>query len=392
MQKYSKSSRLTLLTAIVTLLAIFTVWFFKAYYCNYPARETAYDKNGHPLKLRQVVMVFRHGMRTPSEHIFTLNWKQVHYPDGYGQLTQVGKSQMYEMGKSMRRRYHDFITPHSSYMSDDVVAVSTNMDRCTQSAGLLLAGLYPPEGRQIWNRKFRWQPVPVITSTPDKAYILVAGPSSCPLYYKLLNLTNARSEKSEKLFAYFSKYVNFSDDESMKIRQLFVASDTVVSEVKMNIPQPSWIREIYSDLVMKFLSDNFSYMSNNYQLQRLFSGTLLADIVRQMRKVVSNNDSSSKIYLYSGHDISISSLLNSLGLSAFLVPDYGASVIFELYSSSRNEYYVKVLYNEDTSFSKIKTQHLPRCDQLCPLDEFVSILTPLSMTEDEWKKECQSIE
>lgn len=75
------------------------------------------------------------------------------------------------MGKSMRSRYYDFITPYNAYVEADLKAVTVNLDRCFETAALLLAGLYPPKGRQIWNHKLRWQPVPIQTSTPDKSYV-----------------------------------------------------------------------------------------------------------------------------------------------------------------------------------------------------------------------------
>lgn len=57
------------------------------------------------------------------------------------------------------------------YILNDVKTVTTKVDRCFQSAALLLAGLYPPKGHQIWNQKLRWQPVPISSESPDKVYV-----------------------------------------------------------------------------------------------------------------------------------------------------------------------------------------------------------------------------
>lgn len=354
-----RNSQPLLLACVVAILGALLVSFF-SYCTNDSAREPAYDQNFNELKLRQVIM--------------------------------EGKERVYEMGKSMRSRYYDFITPYNAYVEADVKAVTVNLDRCFETAALLLAGLYPPKGRQIWNHKLRWQPVPIQTSTPDKSYVFSSGRSACPLYFDEMNLANETGEVIDKLIGYFSNYVNFSDDAEKRYLQLFVVCDTIRSQVKINIPQPVWIRDIYSDLVVNFLKYSFNHMAHNYQLKRLISGTLLADIASQMQMIVAKNGSS-KIYLYSGQDVSVAGLLHSLDLPpAFVIPDYGASLIFELYSSPqpREEYYVKILYNEDTTFSKLETKKLADCEQLCPLDKFMTTIKPLFMTETEWQTKCHS--
>lgn len=62
-----------------------------------------------------------------------------------------------------------------------------------------------------------------------------------------------------------------------------------------------------------------------------------------METVVKKNNYT-KIYLYSGHDTSVTCLMHSLGFSTPFTPDYGASVIFELYVTPSDEYFVKVYF------------------------------------------------
>lgn len=54
-----------------------------------------------------------------------------------------------------------------AYSPQDIYVRSTDVDRTLMSAASNLAGLYPPEGDQKWNRNIDWQPIPIHT-VPEK--------------------------------------------------------------------------------------------------------------------------------------------------------------------------------------------------------------------------------
>lgn len=67
--------------------------------------------------------------------------------------------QQFQQGMFLRDRYHEFL--EEPFSTESVHVQSTDVDRTIMSAQLTLAGLFPPQGSQIWNRELDWQPVPV---------------------------------------------------------------------------------------------------------------------------------------------------------------------------------------------------------------------------------------
>lgn len=52
------------------------------------------------------------------------------------------------------------------------------MNRCLASAAANLAGMFPPEGNQVWNENLSWQPIPIHT-TPVHLDYLLKGEIAC---------------------------------------------------------------------------------------------------------------------------------------------------------------------------------------------------------------------
>lgn len=75
-----------------------------------------------------------------------------------------------------------------------------------------------------------------------------------------------------------------------------------------------------------------------------FLGPLLKEIVNQMQESQINKDSK-KAYFYSVHDVTLVNLLRTMGFTNELfLPEYGATIIFELHSYSDKEREVKVTF------------------------------------------------
>lgn len=113
------------------------------------------------------------------------------------------------MGTFFRRRYHKLLGD-GSYSPDKVYAVSSQLDRTQNSAELVLAGLFPPQNQQVWNKHLLWQPVPVHI-IPRKDDHLIKHRPACHRYNKKLNeyIKSSKIKKITKeqqsLFRYLEK-------------------------------------------------------------------------------------------------------------------------------------------------------------------------------------------
>ncbi|KAK6641683.1 hypothetical protein RUM44_013398 [Polyplax serrata] len=365
------------LLGAVLLLGIGSVPFF------------AFGERSHaPERLVLVSILVRHGDRTPTSfypndpHRNSTLWV-----NGLGALTKVGKQKMYEIGRLFRNRYNDFLS--EKYSPNDVYVFSSDSDRCLMSAQLFLAGLFPPVGEQIWNRHIAWQPIPVHTIPRhlDKL-IIVAKP--CPKYSKALNETYSNeffvrlNTENADLYKYLEKHSGKPMNYVMDVEDLF---NTLEVEKLLYLKLPEWAEKNY-DKMKELALLGLASLTFTDTTKRLKAGPLLSEVVEHMsKKVLGLMKQDRKLYLYSGHDVNIVSLLRTLGHEEVEKPEYGASIIFELYRPALNEgdHSVKLLYLNNSQSSPLPLR-IPGCNEPCTLKDFLRITKP--MIPVNWEAEC----
>lgn len=105
----------------------------------------------------------RHTNRAPINQ-YKNNTNNIYWPRGLGELTNEGIWNAYRAGQALRERYLGFLHPLQRYTPNEIDVSTTTADRCYQTAGYLLAGMYPPNVEQTWNEDLKWQPIPIKTS------------------------------------------------------------------------------------------------------------------------------------------------------------------------------------------------------------------------------------
>jgi len=80
---------------------------------------------------------------------------------------------------------------------------------------------------------------------------------------------------------------------------------------------------------------SFKIMTYTEELKRLRMGPLLGEIVSNMKgRVEKKLDSRKKLFVYSAHDTTVASLLNTLDVFNMLPPPYASAVFVELYTNT----------------------------------------------------------
>ncbi|XP_075227293.1 testicular acid phosphatase homolog isoform X3 [Lycorma delicatula] len=279
--------------------------------------------NWSETNLEYVVVIHRHGDRTPTRTYENDPYKdeQKYWPIGLGQLTKKGKRQLYYLGKIFRKRYKKFI---SKYLSKSVRVNSSDYDRTHMSAAVLLAGLFPPETDQIWSHQLIWQPIAIhsVPITKDKE--------------------------------------------------------------RNGLPLPTWTRKVYPTLTReKAILSAISFTWNDV-LKRFFGGPLIKDILWQFNEKSEGHLKDMKLLLYSGHDSTILSVMRALDFKGFLMPDFGASLIFELHKLN-DKYHVKIFYMHNAEVEPTELE-IPNCTTHCTLDKFLNITEYVRSVD--WDTQC----
>ncbi|KAF6312430.1 hypothetical protein mRhiFer1_000222 [Rhinolophus ferrumequinum] len=306
-------------------------------------------------ELKFVTLVFRHGDRSPIETFPNDPFKESSWPQGFGQLTQLGMEQHYELGQYIKKRYEKFL--NESYKHQQVYVRSTDVDRTLMSAMTNLAALFPPEGTSVWNPSILWQPIPVHTVplSEDRDFI----------------------ETLPKLSGYHGK-------ELFEIWSNIY--DPLFCESVHNFTLPSWATE---DTIIKLRELSELSLLALYGIHkqkekaRLQGGVLVSEILNHMERATQPWNHR-KLVMYSAHDTTVSGLQMALDVYNGILPPYASCHIMELYLE-KGKYFVEMYYRNETQHEPYPLT-LPGCTPSCPLMKFTELVA--SVIPQDWPTEC----
>ncbi|XP_074601229.1 prostatic acid phosphatase-like isoform X2 [Brevipalpus obovatus] len=353
---------------------------------------TSSPDNDDNLQLELVILIFRHGERTPYRFYDPNDPYNdpKFWPDGDSQLLATGKRRMFDLGKSFRKRYKNFLTESPR----EVYARSSNQDRCLESAQLVLHGMYKAEGRWMYHDDTDFLPIPVHTVSSEEDSMLTVD-ANCPVA-KAEKARLISGEQSQNLLQKYSRSLNLIEKHiGERMTDINLISDfyvTIMIEREEGYELAPWMDDQFlSDL--RAISDMSYYITQSSPKILSFRITnLFQELQKQINAKISTKpplpELEKKLLVYSTHDNIISALLIALGVFDNRQPAYGASVILEVWKNSAEERFVSVQHWNDTELPNPIEKIQPYCDQAlqCPLDNFFTHMNSLIL--DDWHKEC----
>ncbi|KAJ8972003.1 hypothetical protein NQ314_000434, partial [Rhamnusium bicolor] len=294
-----------------------------------------------------------------------------------------GIRRQYELGKWFRIRYGSFLP--ETYSPNDIYVRSSDKDRTLMSAEANLAGLYPPKKSQIWNQKLSWRPIPIHTVREEEDKV-IAMKKECPKYEiwydQLLNskFFENINEQNKNLYKYLSENTGWNITTVREIETLYSLFSI---ERESNLTLPTWTQGIFPEKLEFLAALSHASFSFTKQLARLISGPFF-DYLFSHFDNITNNSSTKKFLMLSGHDNTIVNILSAMGLYDYKCPEFASTIIWEL-RQNENDSYINLFYKNKVTLTKLK---LFGCDMNCNYSRFKHILETVTVNEKNWNKEC----
>ncbi|CAG9820084.1 unnamed protein product [Phaedon cochleariae] len=364
-------------------LPVFVVFLFIGY-----STLQASGEDGKTLQFVHVVM--RHGVRTPASTYPNDPYiNNSFYPTGWGQITNEGKMQLFNVGKYLRERYGSFLGNH--YSPEEYYTQSTGVDRTKVSMQLVNAGLWPPQGDQRWG-PLDWQPVPITAEKLEEDMLLLVR-KPCPQYH----IEKQRIMKSPEVQNMFKQYetlfkelTNITGQNTTDFDGVQDIYSTLLAEERSNLTLPEWTKGYYPDKMYYPTVKSFVLNAFNDKMNRYIGGVLLKKLIEDWSAKAAGTikPSARKAILYGGHDGTIVNLLSTLKVWDEQFPGYAITILFELYKdNATSDYGVEIYLRNSTEVPPFKLT-IPGCDSFCPLTKLKELTK--NVIPQNWEEECKT--
>ncbi|XP_070165902.1 lysosomal acid phosphatase-like [Polyergus mexicanus] len=364
----------------VVVLGTFIGWMLLAY-TAFASPTTKHDT------LQQVVFLFRHGDRTPTETYPKDPYINYSWPNGWGALTKRGMLQLYDVGQWIRQEYGTIIG--NKFKSATTLVRSSYADRCVMSAQALLASLFAPSPEDMFLPGLTWTPVPV-HSIPRNLDKLIVVKASCPRLERALRQAYLDEAKRSgaKMAEYYRELTEHTGQNMSTITNVEFLYNTLEIEEQHGLQLPEWTQKFYNNEMREIAARSLAIFTSSTIQKRLLGGPLLKEILSHMEET--RTDSKPKrSYFYSAHDITIVNVLRTMGFTNELFkPDYGATLIFELHLANNSaDQEVKALYLNNTETKIPHPLQIPNCTSPCLLQNLKQVWR--EVIPNNWDAECE---
>ncbi|XP_011169299.1 lysosomal acid phosphatase [Solenopsis invicta] len=337
--------------------------------------------------LQQVVFLFRHGDRTPTETYPKDPYVNYDWPGGWGALTKKGMRQLYNVGQWIRLKYGAIIG--RKFENAATLVRSSYADRCVMSAQALLAGLFVPSPEDMFLPDLAWTPVPV-HSIPRELDKLITVKAPCPTLEEALKQAYIDEDKRSgaKMADYYKELTEHTGQNMSTITDVEFLYNTLEIEEQHGLQLPAWTQNFYNNEMREIAARSLALFTDGPIQKRLRGGPLLKEILRHMEETKSG-PKPKRSYFYSAHDITLINVLGAMGFTnELLKPDYGATLILELHLTNNGaDQEVKALYLNNTKTENAHPLVIPNCASPCLLQNLKQAWH--QVIPNNWDAECK---
>jgi prostatic aicd phosphatase len=150
---------------------------------------------------------------------------------------------------------------------------------------------------------------------------------------------------------------------------------------------PAWTNRYYPYKLQPLTDQSYIYNAYNDELKRLKGGVFVKKAIGDWDKKV-DEKLATKIFLYGGHDSSVTNILSAFNVWEKQFPDYAITAMFELSKHKQSGEYGVEIFLRNSTKNQPYPLRIPGCLQFCPLKDVKKLLK--NTIPEDWEKECKA--